>query len=188
MTCQESPASGKIADRSWFSQSQLKIHKMKLKVNAQKISKLPIGKTLLASIVTITSAVTVSSFLPLFLTPSLAGEIAQSNEPERTPDGRMVPVNNQVNVKLINQTNARLFYEVVGQTTRRSLESKSRVDLQELKLPASILFRRQDNGFLKVRLNPVGKGVLELKLDETADLDAEKKSLNIRKDGTLFLR
>lgn len=100
----------------------------------------------------------------------------------------MVPVNGQVNVKLINQTNARLFYEVVGQTTRRSLESKSRVELQQLKLPASILFRRQDNGFLKVRLNPVDKGMLELKLDETADLDAEKKSLNIRKDGTLFLR
>jgi hypothetical protein len=188
-TCQGSPASDKIADRNCFSQSQLKNPKMKRKINRPKICKLSIDKTLVASILTITLAVAGDSIVPFTQNVSFAaGEIAQTNEPDRTPDGSMVPVNGKVNVKLINQTNDRLFYQVVGQTTRRTLGAKSKIELQELKLPASILFRRQDNGFLKVTLNPGEKGMLDLKLNETTNLDTDKKSLTIRKDGSLFLR
>ena len=150
--------------------------------------KLPIGKTSLASLVAVTLAVAGNSFLPLGQNASFAEEIAQTNEPERVPDGKVVPVNGKVNVRLTNKTNDRLFYQVVGQTDRRLLTENSTVALQALKLPASILFRRQDAALLRVSLKPIGEGTVEVRLDETNDLDLDKKSLSIRKDGALFLR
>ena len=109
-------------------------------------------------------------------------------EPERTPDGKIVPVNGKVNIRLTNKTNDRLFYQVVGQTNRRSLAENSTVALQALILPASIVFRRPDGALLKPSLKPVGEGTVELRLDETNDLDLDKRSLTIRNDGALFLR
>ena len=48
--------------------------------------------------------------------------ISQTNEPERAPDGKIVPLNGKVNVRLANKTNDRLFYQVVGQTNRGTVE------------------------------------------------------------------
>ena len=150
--------------------------------------KLPIGKTSLASLLAITLTVAGNSFLPFTQNASFAEEIAQTNEPERVPDGKVVPVNSKVNVRLTNKTNDRLFYQVVGQTDRRSLAENSTVALQALKLPASIGFRRQDGALLKVSLKPVGEGTVEVRLDDTNDLGLDRKSLSIRNDGALFLR
>jgi hypothetical protein len=150
--------------------------------------KLAIDKTTLASLLAVTLAIASNSFLPFTHNASFAGEIAQTNEPERVPDGKVVPVNGKVNVRLTNKTNDRLFYQVVGQTDRRILTENSTVALQALKLPASILFRRQDGAFLKPSLKPVGEGTVEVRLDETNDLGLERKSLSIRNDGALFLR
>ena len=157
------------------------------KIN-QKMCKLPIGKISLASLLAVTLTVAGSSFLPFTRNASFAGKIAQTNEPERVPDGKVVPVNGKVNVRLTNKTNDRLFYQVVGQTNRRILAENSTVALQALTLPASILFRRQDGAFLKPSLKPVGEGTVEVRLDETNDLGLDRKSLSIRNDGALFLR
>ncbi|MEG3860586.1 hypothetical protein [Microcoleus sp. herbarium12] len=152
------------------------------------MSKLAIDKTCLASLLAVTLAVAGNSFWLCKQNASLAGEIAQANEPERVPDGKMVPVNGKANVRLTNKTNDRLFYQVVGQTNRRTLAENSTVALQALTLPASVLFRRQDGALLKVNLKPVGEGTVEVRLDETNDLGLDKKSLSIRNDGALFLR
>ncbi len=157
------------------------------KVN-QKMYKLPIGKTSLASLLAVTLAVAGNSFLPFTYSASFGSEIAQTNEPERVPDGKVVPVNGKVNVRLTNKTNDRLFYQVVGQTDRRILTENSTVTLQALTLPASILFRRQDGALLKPSLKPVGEGTVEVRLDETNDLGLDRKSLSIRNDGALFFR
>ena len=126
--------------------------------------------------------------MPFTHKASFAGEISQTNEPERAPDGKIVPVNGKVNVRLTNKTNDRLFYQVVGQTNRRSLAENSTVALQALILPTSIVFRRPDGALLKPSLKPVGEGTVELRLDETKDLDLDKISLTIRNDGALFFR
>lgn len=152
------------------------------------MSRITLYRTLRASIAAIILAAAGNIFLPFIQNPSNALEISQTNEPERVPDGKIEPVNGQVNVTLINTTNARLFYQVVGQTNRRILAARETVNLQKLKLPASILFRRQDNGFLEVTLNPVDKGMLEVTFDETNDLGIDRDSLNIRENGGLFLR
>ena len=150
--------------------------------------KLAIDKTSLASLLAVTLALAGNSFLPFTYSASFGSEIAQTNEPERVPDGKVVPVNGKVNVRLTNKTNDRLFYQVVGQTDRRILTENSTVTLQALTLPASILFRRQDGALLKPSLKPVGEGTVEVRLDETNDLGLDRKSLSIRKDGALFLR
>jgi len=124
--------------------------------------KLAIDKTGVASLLAVTLALAGNSFLPFTQNASFAGEIAQTNEPERVPDGKMVPVNGKANVRLTNKTSDRLFYQVVGHTNRRSLAENSTVALQALTLPASILFRRQDGALLQVSLKPVGEGTLTL--------------------------
>ncbi len=147
-----------------------------------------IDKTCIVSLLAVTLAIAGNSFLPFTNNASFAGEIAQTNEPERVPDGKMVPVNGKANVRLTNKTNDRLFYQVVGQTTRRSLAENSTVTLQALTLPASILFKRPDDALLKVNMKPVGEGTVDVTLDETNDLGLDKKSLSIRNDGAFFLR
>ena len=99
-----------------------------------------------------------------------------------TSGNAVVPVNGKVNVRLTNKTNDRLFYQVVGQSNRRSLAENSTVALQALTLPASIVFRRPDGALLKPSWKPVGEGTVELRLDETKDLDLDKRSLTIRND------
>ncbi|MEG4802581.1 hypothetical protein QUB63_13230 [Microcoleus sp. ARI1-B5] len=150
--------------------------------------KLAIDKTCLASLLAVTLAVASNSFWLFTQNASFAGSIAQTNEPERVPDGKMVPVNGKANVRLTNKTSDRLFYQVVGQTNRRSLAENTTVALQALTLPASIVFRRQDGALLKVSLKPVGEGTVEVRLDETNDSGVDRKSLSIRNDGALFLR
>ena len=150
--------------------------------------KLAIDKTCLVSLLAVTLAVAGNSFLPFTHNGIFAAEIAQTNEPERAPDGKMVPVNGKANVRLTNKTSDRVFYQVVGQTNRRSLAENATVALQALTLPASILFRRQDGALLKPSLKFVGEGTVDVTLDETNDLGLDKKSLSIRNDGALFLR
>ncbi|MEG4587906.1 hypothetical protein QUA54_22200 [Microcoleus sp. MOSTC5] len=150
--------------------------------------KLAIDKTWVASLLAVSLAVPGNSFLPFTHNASFAGEISQTNQPEIAPDGKIVPVNGKVNVRLTNKTNDRLFYQVAGQTNRRSLAENSTVALPALTLPASIVFRRPDGALLKPSLKPVGEGTVEVRLDETNDLGLDKTSLRIRNDGGLFLR
>ena len=150
--------------------------------------KLALYKTWVASLLAVSLAVAGNSFLPFIHKASFAGQISQTNEPERVPDGKIVPVNGKVNVRLTNKTNDRLFFYVVGQTNRQSLADNSTVALPALTLPASIVFRRLDGALLKPSLKPGGEGTLEVRLDETNDLGLDKTSLRIRNDGALFLR
>ncbi|MEG4009057.1 hypothetical protein QUA41_24595 [Microcoleus sp. Pol11C1] len=150
--------------------------------------KLAIDKTWVVSLLAVSLAVASNSFLLFTHDASFAGQISQTNEPERAPDGKIVPVNGKVNVRLTNKTNDRLFFQVVGQTNRQSLAENATVALPALTLPASIVFRRLDGALLKPSLKPSGEGTVEVRLDETNDLGLDKTSLRIRNDGAIFLR
>ena len=177
----------RIARRSQSQVKSLKVH-FKHAISRKYMSRLRLDRTLRTTIAAIILAAAGNCLLPFIQNPSNAVEISQTNEPERAPDGKIEPVNGKVNLTLTNPTNARLFYQVVGQTTRRSLAARETVTLRELKLPASILFKRQDEGFLQVTLNYVEKGLLEVLFDETNDLGVDRQSLTIRPDGGIFLR
>lgn len=113
--------------------------------------------------------------------------IAQAT-PGEQPISKAIPLEGMLNVKLTNSTNSKIFYQVVGQTDPRILEEQASLTLQRLKLPTSVLFRRRDNGLLQVTLVPSSDGSVELKFNETKEVDLDKRALTIREDGSLYLR
>lgn len=164
--------------------------------NPKGKAKLLTANSSLLRILAISLIVGVNTLLPLHQNPGIANQItpkidqliAQSSEPETPPDLKVTPVNGTVQVKFTNTTNATLFYQIIGQTSRLNLPPNATITLETLKLPASILFGRQGEGLLKVMLTPLGNGVVEAKLQDTKDLGLDRKSLAIRKDGSFFLR
>ncbi|MEP0914429.1 hypothetical protein NDI45_26350 [Leptolyngbya sp. GB1-A1] len=111
------------------------------------------------------------------------------------PENRENPVaaiglaNNSFDVRVTNNTNAVVAYEVPGYTQRRFIQGGQEVTLQAIPTPATITFARQDNGFVEVL--PVAAsepGLLAVQLDEDASpLDANQGVLRIQSNGQVFL-
>lgn len=117
---------------------------------------------------------------PPVLTPPLVEDI-------QPVDGSVIPVGENITIKLINKTNARVRFQVLGITRTRVLEGKADARLTKLPLPVSLTFRRVDNGFLKVTLKSSSAGVLEVGLDETKDFNSDRISLWINPKGEGYL-
>ncbi|MBD2778495.1 LysM peptidoglycan-binding domain-containing protein [Iningainema tapete] len=137
--------------------------------------------------------------IPIFLaqsaqaqqTPKTSNDSVIPPMPEglQTPSAKIVPVNGKVNVKLTNQTNAVLTYEVIGHTKQRTLSGKSTVTLKDLPVAVAISFRRQDKGLLTVHLQgETAPGLLEVKLDEGKNFGEDKIAMKIEKTGEVFLK
>jgi hypothetical protein len=120
---------------------------------------------------------------------STPSAVPDSTTPEQPPDTAITPVNSKVNIRFVNETGAAIDYEVVGQTQARTLAGRSEMALQDLTVPTTLAFRRQDKGFLLVTLqenNPT-PGTLTLSVRETADFTADRTSLYIDQSGNVFL-
>jgi hypothetical protein len=102
-------------------------------------------------------------------------------------DGKVVPLDGFVAVRLVNKSNVKVKYQVLGITRQRILEDKAEVNLTRLPLPMSLTFRRIDNGFLKVTLRSSSEGVLDVELEGTADFDVDRISLWVRVTGDAYL-
>ena len=115
--------------------------------------------------------------------------IPDSATPDQKPVTAITPVNSKVTIRFINQTGAAIDYEVLGQTQSRTLAGRSEIALQELTLPTTLTFRRQDKGFLLVTLqeNNPAPGTLTLTVQETPDFTVDRTSLYIDKAGNVFL-
>lgn len=115
----------------------------------------------------------------------------QPPSPERSSQAvaKVMPMNGTVNVKVKNNTNAVVTYQAIGQTPRRILPGRQETLLQNLPLPVTVTFVRQDNGFVQVMPMSASKdGVLEVALDEDANpSDNTQGVLRIQKDGQVFL-
>lgn len=100
----------------------------------------------------------------------------------------VTPTDGRVTVKLVNQTNAPISYQAVGDTAPRTLQGKSNVTLQGLRIPATVTFHREDGGLLMV--TPQGssqQGSLQLTLRETTDLGMDRSALRIEQNGSVYL-
>ncbi|KAB8333114.1 LysM peptidoglycan-binding domain-containing protein [Scytonema tolypothrichoides VB-61278] len=137
--------------------------------------------------------------IPIFLaqsaqaqqTPKTSNDSVIPPMPEKLqpPSGKVVPVNGKVSVKLTNQTNAVLTYEVIGHTKQRTLSGKSTVTLKDLPVAVAVSFRRQDKGLLTVNLQKeTAPGLLEVKLDEGNNFGEDKIAMKIEKTGEVFLK
>ncbi|WNN89432.1 hypothetical protein [Gloeocapsopsis dulcis] len=102
---------------------------------------------------------------------------------------KVMPTNGNVSVRLKNNTNAILTYEAVGYTQRRVLPGGEETVLQNLPVPVTVTFTRQDDGFVEViPLSVSEDGVLEVGLDEDANpRDRNQGVLRIQQDGQVFL-
>jgi hypothetical protein len=109
--------------------------------------------------------------------------------PEQVQDtvATLTPVNGLVSVKLINRTLATINYEIIGDTTLRTLPGKSEVTLRELPTPTNVTFRRTDGGFLLIQATVNEEGILELNMRETNVFDFDRTTLSIEENGSAFL-
>ncbi|MGH1393410.1 MAG: hypothetical protein ACRAVC_05160 [Trichormus sp.] len=107
---------------------------------------------------------------------------------QQQPSAKIALVNNQVNIRLVNDTGAEVTYEVIGDTPPRSLEGKSNVMLQGLNAPVTLTLYRNDGGLIQVIPQPTStQGMLEVRLDETTNVGQDKGTVRIQEDGTVFL-
>lgn len=123
------------------------------------------------------------------LPPTTPGDITNPLPESVTPPVAVItPINGFLNVVLDNRTATNITYEVIGDTTSRSLPGKSNVPLRNLRTPVNINFRRDDGGFLLVRVQmEPGGNTLILTLTETPDFATDRSSLMIENNGQVFL-
>lgn len=126
------------------------------------------------------------------VTPSTQTPGDQSVTPlpsqQQSPSARIAVANGRVNVRLVNDTAAKITYQVIGDTAPRSLEGKSDVTLQGLTAPVTVTFQREDGGLLQATpQTSTESGQLEVRLDETTNQGQDRRSLRIENNGSVFL-
>ncbi|MBD1937347.1 hypothetical protein [Microcoleus sp. FACHB-68] len=109
-------------------------------------------------------------------------------EQQRSPMARIEPVNGQVKIKLMNVTGDPVTYQVIGDTQQRVLSSQSEITLSDLKAPVTLTFQRPNGALIQVMPEVASEpGVLEITLDSTTDLGADKSALRVEESGLIFV-
>ncbi|GAB1537907.1 hypothetical protein NUACC21_05620 [Scytonema sp. NUACC21] len=106
---------------------------------------------------------------------------------EQSPIASVTPTNGQVSVRIKNDTNAVINYEVIGHTDRRILAGGQEVVLQNLPVPVTITTVRQDNGFVQVIPVSTQSGLIEFSLNEQANPTNEQGVIRIQQSGQVYL-
>lgn len=108
-------------------------------------------------------------------------------EQQQAPSATVTPVNGRISLRLTNPTNATIFYQVIGDTEQRNLAGKSEVTLQNLAIPVTLTFSRQDRGLLRPTTTATSMGLLEVTFDATTDLAEDRTTLRVQPDGVVLL-
>jgi hypothetical protein len=113
---------------------------------------------------------------------------APASEQRQDPSAILALSDGRANIKLINNSGAKVTYQVIGDTAPRKLQGKSGVNLRGLSTPVTVTFQREDGGFLMVIPKPAQeKGTLEVILQETSDFNQDRSAMNIQSNGSVFL-
>lgn len=125
--------------------------------------------------------------------PSPQSQDAQSNS-QTNLGGRyqnavaaVSPRDGRITVRLINNTNAPITFQAVGDTQVRTLDGRSEIALQGLRVPTTVTFYRQDRGLLMVTPKSSESGVLEVTMQETTDFAMDRTALRIENNGSVYL-
>ncbi|MEH1837884.1 MAG: hypothetical protein V7L20_03735 [Nostoc sp.] len=112
----------------------------------------------------------------------------QQLQPRQTPSTTIALANGKVNVTLVNDTAAKVTYQVIGDTAPRSLAGKSNVTLQALNAPVTVTFEREDGGQLIVTPQPSSEsGSLEVRFNEATNATQGRSAMRIERNGSVFL-
>lgn len=105
------------------------------------------------------------------------------------PYTSVTPVNGKVTIHFINETGSAIDYQVIDNTEFRSLPGRSQMTLEKLPTPTTFTFRRADNGFLQVTIQPNSPkaGTLTMRVRETPDFATDRTSLYVDQRGGVYL-
>lgn len=119
---------------------------------------------------------------------AVSSDQPQLLQPRQTPSATIALANGTVNIKLKNETAANVTFQVIGDTAPRSLQGKSDVTLQGLKVPTTVTFEREDHGQLIVTPQPSSEpGSLEVTFKEATDATQGRSTMRIERNGSVFL-
>ena len=92
----------------------------------------------------------------------------------------------QVDARIINRTGIAVSYEAIQETDYTQLSPGSRVTLQDLRTPTTIMLDRLDRGNLRISTRAF-PGLLEVSLYPTANLNDDKGVVRIQESGAVYL-
>lgn len=134
---------------------------------------------------------TAARTLPVAPTPpSPQPGVVQPPLPEQRSNAiaTVTPREGRVNVRVNNDTNARISYEVIGHTQTRTLAGGEEIVLRNLPTPVTLTMVRQDDGFIQVvPISTDETGILEISLRENPIFDENQGVLRIEQQGQVFL-
>lgn len=126
--------------------------------------------------------------------PSQANQIAQADPNTgftgvQIPFTSITPVNGRVTIHFINETGSAIDYQVIDDTEYRSLPGRSQTSLDNLPTPTTFTFRRADNGFLQVTVQPDSPqaGSLTMRVRETPNFAADRTTVYVDQHGSVYL-
>ncbi len=137
-----------------------------------------------------------SSTISWVIAPAMSSSAPQDNtvvtpapSDQFAPRARITLNTDRMNVTLINNTNAVINYQVVGDTQPRSLAGLSTIALQGLRVPATLTLHRQDGGLIKVtpKQSEKSPNTLEATLDTTTDLGVDTPTMRVEASGSIYL-
>lgn len=99
----------------------------------------------------------------------------------------VAPINNTVNIRLINNTNTQINYEAVSYTGDRVLAPQSEIVLRNLPLPVSLPTWTNNDVLVKMASVQTEPGMVTVVLEEETTLDDNASALRIQPDGQIFL-
>lgn len=102
------------------------------------------------------------------------------------PSAQVAAVNGVITIKLVNNTNTPIQYQLIGGTRQELLAGNATIQVQGSP-PITLTYQRQDGGSLLVRPKPTSPGVLEVQFEVTNNFSLDTRSLNITQRGSVFL-
>ena len=102
------------------------------------------------------------------------------------PSARVGAVNGIVTIKLINNSNTPIQYQLIGGTRQELLAKNATIQVQGSP-PITLTYQRQDGGSLLVIPKQTSPGVLEVQFEVTNNFSLDTRSMNITEAGSVFL-
>lgn len=93
-----------------------------------------------------------------------------------------------VDIRLDNDTNTFVTYQVLGHTGERMLDPRQEVILEDVPTPVTVTMLREDDGLLKFMTTDSNSDYLHVTLDEDPIFDDIQGVLRVQPSGEVFLQ
>ncbi len=93
-----------------------------------------------------------------------------------------------VDIKIDNDSNALVTYQVLGHTDERWLEGNEEIMLTDVPTPVTVTIIREDNGLLEFMTSGSDSHYLEVTLDDDTMFDDVQGVVRIQPSGEVFLQ